>query len=78
MAQHTRPARLREAEPQAYTHKQICEMLGVSYNAVREQRLRGTLPFPAVQIGSQWRYPKAAVDRWLNGETTTSPDAVDG
>lgn len=65
----TRPALQRDHKlAKVYSHQQVCELVGLSYNALRELRERRQLPFAAMKLGSQWRYPRAEVDAWLSGD----------
>ncbi|NOZ26737.1 MAG: helix-turn-helix domain-containing protein [Chloroflexi bacterium] len=57
------------------TTRQLQEMLQVDRTTI--YRMVGSGQLPAVRVGNQWRFPREAVERWLQGHTVagTPPSA---
>lgn len=52
-------------EPQTYSLAEVARLLGVGYTSAHQMAQAGTLPVPAIRVGRQYRFPKAAVHRLL-------------
>lgn len=60
-------------EIQAYTTKEVSELLGIAdNNTVKRSVLEGTFPFPAILIKGKYYYPKKPIDDWLKGKKPQS------
>jgi excisionase family DNA binding protein len=55
------------SDSEVYTIDEMQKLLKVSRYAVYKATYNGTLP--SVRIGKQIRYSKAAIDKWLRGES---------
>jgi excisionase family DNA binding protein len=54
-----------KTEPAVYTPAQVADMLQLHPVSLRRMLRAGRIP-GVIQIGSNWRFPKAVVDRILN------------
>lgn len=52
-------------EKRVYTVEEIMDMLGIGKNAAYELVKSGK--FHCVKVGNNYRVPKSAFDKWLNG-----------
>lgn len=60
------------SNPDFLSLNEFAQAVGVSYRNVFAQMQEGRLPVPVVRIGSLWRIPRPAYERWL---ATVSGDA---
>lgn len=61
------PTKIIYAKPtKAMTAKEVADYLQISLVHVYRQAKYGNMP--ARKIGSEWRFNKIAIDKWLEGE----------
>jgi excisionase family DNA binding protein len=59
-----------DVEVQTYTLAEFARKIGVSYTTLHELCLRGEAPVTPIRAGRQWKFPKSAVHRLLDVESS--------
>ena len=60
-----RKERTIQADTRLLSYQQIATMLSCSVSQVFSLREKGRLPIKPIRIGGMVRYPRAAVERWI-------------